>query len=695
MVSVEELLLENRRRSDAANAKFNPITGEGSIGERTVIEIPDFPIRKQWLPKSMLRTPLVRKIVKAGSIRAFLESIEGEVSDMEEARQSVIDQFTRLRCLHDFPFWAALHVYIKKKGGGEDVLFRLNRPQRKLIAKYEQKRLAGKPIRLVLLKARQWGGSTATQIYMAWLQLVHKTGLNSLIISHVKDTSVEILDMFKRMINRYPTRMLYSLGEAYSENENKWAGVGNTGNIHLIPQRNCKIKIGTAEKPDSCRGGDYNLVHLSEVGVWKKTEGKEPADIVRSACSGILLVPYTMIVYESTANGTGNFFQQEYDDAKSGKSQFDALFISWYEIENNSIPFQSDEERRNFAAWLLDNRENRSVASEREEPGIYLWYLWELGATLEAIHWYVEERKKYREHGKMASECPSDDVEAFVHSGERVFDQYKINDMKRCCRPPKFIGDIYADGDEGEEALQNLRFSEDRQGVLKIWDLPEITPNEVVTDRYLAVVDVGGRSDKADYSVIVVFDRLGMIDCDKPCVVAQWHGHIDMDLLAWKAAQVAAYYDNALLVIESNTLETHDKERQVDGDQSHYILNVIREVYPNLYARRQSEDAVRQGLPKTYGFHTNISTKPAVISTLVKSIRDNLYVERDEDCIAEYLTYERKPNGSYGAILGMHDDLLMTRAIGLHICFHEMPLPQIVSTEQKTINKPAVSAATI
>ena len=83
MASVEELLLENKRRADAANAKFNPITGEGSIGERTVIEIPDFPIRKQWLPKSMLRTPLVRKIIKAGSIRSFLESMEGEVADME------------------------------------------------------------------------------------------------------------------------------------------------------------------------------------------------------------------------------------------------------------------------------------------------------------------------------------------------------------------------------------------------------------------------------------------------------------------------------------------------------------------------------------------------------------------------------------------------------------------------------------
>lgn len=694
-MNVQELLFEDSLRTTVANATFNPITGEGSLGERKLVIIPDFPITHQWLPKKMLRTPLVKKILKAGSIYAFLKEVGEDVEDIDKAREKVVEQFMRIRCLHDFPFWSALHVYIKRKGGGEDILFRLKRPQRKLIAKFEEKRLAGKPIRFVLLKARQWGGSTATQMYMAWLQLIHKTGLNSLIISQVKDTSVEILDMFTRMINRYPTAMLHALGEAYSETESKWAGVGNTGNIHRIPQRNCKIKIGTAEKPDSCRGGDYNLVHLSEVGIWKKTEGKEPADIVRSACSGILYKPYTMIVYESTANGTGNFFQSEYDDAKSGKSQFDALFISWYEIENNVLPFASEEEREKFAEWLLENRENRNVASEREEPGIYLWYLWQQGATLEAIHWYIEERRKYRDHGKMASECPTDDVEAFVHSGERVFDQYRINEMKRCCRPPKFIGDIYADGDEGEEALKNLRFAEDRQGVLKIWDKPEIVKDERVTDRYLVVVDVGGRSNKADYSVIAVFDRLGMIDGDKPCIVAQWRGHIDMDLLAWKAAQVAAFYDNALLVIESNTLETHDKERQVDGDQSHYILNVIRTVYYNLYARRQSEDDIKQGLPKTYGFHTNISTKPAVISTLVKSIRDNLYVERDEDCISEFLTYERKPNGSYGAIIGMHDDLLMTRAIGLHVCFHEMPIPTIVSTRHRQINKPAVSAATI
>lgn len=81
-------------------------------------------------------------------------------------------------------------------------------------------------------------------------------------------------------------------------------------------------------------------------------------------------------------------------------------------------------------------------------------------------------------------------------------------------------------------------------------------------------------------------------------------------------AQIAAFYDNSLLVIESNTLEIH---------------------------------------------------------------------ERDRRCIDEYLNYEKKPNGSFGARHGCHDDLLMTRAIGLHICFYEMPHPQIINVQNTSL----------
>lgn len=672
---IDNILAENKRRNDIVYAKFNPYTGEGSVGERFKCEIADYPIPVQYLPVEMKSIPLVKKLIKCGSVDALLEELGSQKQDYAADREKLISQFVRLRVRYDFPFWAATFAYIKNKGGGEDVLFKLTRPQRQFVAKLEELRKAGKPIRLVLLKARQWGGSTASQLYMAWLQLVHKVGLNSLIIANQTSTSDEINDMFDRMIDRYPIEALYRLGESYSANEPKLVGVGKSGSIHRVPQRNCKIKIGTAERPDSCRGGDYNLVHLSEVGVWKATEGKKPEDIVRSACSGVLYQPYTMIIYESTANGTGNFFQREYDDAKKGHSQFEALFVSWFDIEQYTLPIDNI---RTFAQELYLNRNNANVTSSREESGQYLWYLWTKGATLEAINWYIHERAKFSEHGLMASEYPSDDIEAFVHSGERVFDMYKIEALRPSCRPPLEIGEVYADADSGKDALKNLRFRSDRQGLLHIWEHPDIDEKERITDRYLVVVDIGGRSNKADYSNIVVFDRLYMIDGDKPVVVAQWHGHCDMDILAWRAAQIAAYYDNALLVIESNTLETHDKERAVDGDQSGFILNQIKDIYPHIYARKQSEEDIREGLPKKYGFHTNVSTKPMIISTLIKVIRDNMYVERDAGCLDEYLCYEKKQNGSYGAIIGKHDDILMTRAIGLHICFFEMNIPRIV-----------------
>lgn len=691
--AIREILRENERRNAEIHAPFNPYTGEGAVGERRKVAIDDFPIRTQYLPVGMLQVPLVAKLIKAGSIEKFtINVLNSEYSETE--RMKVIEQFVRVRIRYDFCFWAAMFVYIKNKGGGDDVLFKLTRPQRRFVARLEELRLAGKPIRIILLKARQWGGSTVSQLYMAWLMLVHKVGLNSLIIAHQGTATDEIKDMFDRMIKRYPVGLLYELGASYDNNEPKMVAVGKSGAIFRVPQRNCKVKLGTAERPDSCRGGDYNLVHCSEVGIWKKTDGKSPEDIVRSACSGILLEPYTMIVYESTANGTGNFFQREYDAAKRGQSQFEAMFVSWFDIEKYSMPI---DDLVAFAIHLYENRNNENENSTREESGRYLWWLWNMGATLEGINWYIKERAKYNDHGQMASEYPSDDIEAFVHSGARVFDKYKVEALRPACRPPRYIGDVYADADEGEDALRNIRFAEDHQGMLWIWALPEIDEQVEIANRYLTIVDIGGRWKKADWSVIVVIDRLFMMDGGKPSVVAQWYGHIDMDRLAWKAVQVAAFYDNALLVIESNTAETKDKNRNVDGDQSFYILNQIKGVYNNLYARKQSEDDIINKVPRKYGFHTNVSTKPMIISTLVKAVRDAMYVERDVRCLDEYITYE-KVGSSFGAIPGKHDDLLMTRAIGMHICFYEMDMP----TERKRIRdihrharNRAISEATI
>lgn len=692
--SPDDVVRENEARLSRNLAPYDPVRGDEGDASRRRLEVKGLEPEVQFVPREVMADPFVAMLRKTGSVDGYIRKVTG-ASPSAELRKRIARQFEALRSRHDFPFWAARFVYIKWKGGGGDRLFVLNRPQRRLVKALEEMRLADTPIRLILLKARQWGGSTCVQLYMAWLQMMHSEGLNSLIIAHQGIATDEIKDMFDRMLSQYPEWLLSPEGEEAQERRGsgrrdragrkqerparRMENVGTSRGAFRVPQRNFKVKLGSAERPDSCRGGDYNLVHCSEVGIWRATCRKTPEQLIRSACSGILLAPMTMIVFESTANGTGNFFHREYEAARNGESQFHPLFVAWYEIDQYSLPFPDEETRKEFARRLFEGRTAGTATSSRRQPGAYMWWLWNKGATLEALNWYEAERSKYSDHGMMAAEYPSDDIEAFVHSGARVFDKYKVEALRRACSPPLMKGEIDGDAPSGPASLKNLRFNPDSFGSLGIWrdrELPE--PGTDVPYRYLTVVDIGGRSARSDWSVIAVFDRYGMMSGEGPEIVAQWRGHTDVDLLSWNAARIASYYCNSLLVIESNTLETRDPARSIDGDQSYFILNQIKAAYPNLYARRQSEDDIRQGVPRKYGFHTNTNTKPMIISGLVKVIREGLYIERDEGCLDEYLTYEQRQNGSYGALPGRHDDILMTRAIGLHVCFSEMPLPKFI-----------------
>lgn len=686
---INDILAEDIHRQAKRNIKFDPITGEGSVGERVLLKLSDYVIKEQWIPISMLSIPFINKLRERGSFESMIAELTTQSEVKEENIKTVQEAFIRLRILHDFAFWAACYIYILSKKPGEgEILFHLSRPQRHIVELLEQKRLSNKPIRYILLKARQWGGSTVIQLYMVWLQVVHKVGLNSVIVSQTKKTSFTIKSMLDRALSHYPTSLLHKIGQAYKQGEKKIENVGMSSDYKRIISRDCTITVASYEAPDALRGDAYSLVHCSEVALWSPTEKKTPESVIRSACSGVALMPYTMIIFESTANGTGNFFHREYLAAKAGNSLFDAVFVPWYDIDIYTTPFESEAQKYEFAKELYENKDIDYADSTRKEPGKYLWDLWQEGATLEAIHWYIQERKGKNDHGIMASEYPSDDIEAFVHSGDRVFDIYQINRLRNGCRSPRYKGELQGDARVGKHAMRHIHFIEEQAGHLSIWEHPENdTPTEKITNRYLCVMDVGGRSEKADYTVIAVFDRIWMNDGGMPTIVAQWRGHGDHDITAWKAVQIAAYYNNALLVIESNTLETTDKERYVDGDQSHFILNQIRECYNNLYARRQSEEDIRQGAPKKYGFHTNTATKPMVIDTLIMAIRDKLYIERCTEALDEYAVYERKQNGAYGAVAGFHDDILMTRAIGLHICFNEMPMPRIINSLSKEQNR--------
>ena len=111
------------------------------------------------------------------------------------------------RYMEDFPRWCEECVTVIDKLTGAPVPFRLNAPQRRVAAVMEGQRRQGRPIRLILLKARQWGGSTLVQVYMAWMQMVRHRGWNSLICGHVKDASANIRGMYSMLLREYPASL--------------------------------------------------------------------------------------------------------------------------------------------------------------------------------------------------------------------------------------------------------------------------------------------------------------------------------------------------------------------------------------------------------------------------------------------------------------------------------------------------------
>ncbi len=674
------ILDENQRRLAALDTRFNPITGQGSTGPRQEVCIPDFmdghPL---WLPLDMVNGSVVlQRVLDAGSIRDFVNSC-GQPYDQRQ-HDMVAEALVRSRLRHDFPFACAACFKIKAKEGGTDIPFILNRPQRTiLLPSFERDRLERRPIRKILLKARQLGGSTLVQMYFTWLQLCVMEGLNSLIIGHQSSASVEVVDMLKRALDSFPTYLLYPMGAEHKDTETKFASVFGNPSTYRIPQRNCKVKLGSAESPQSARGGSYSLCHLTEVGLWRSTEGKSPAELVASATSGVLYRANTMIVYESTAKGEGSFFHREYLAATDGISQFDPLFVSWLDIDNYSLPFADDTERNDFAQRLWQRRDDDTPDNSRSVSGRYLWNLWQRGATLEGLHWYVAERSKYGDHAQMASEYPSDAVEAFTYNGTHVFDRYMVEALRPSCHVlmPK-VGELTGRTHTGPDSLLGIQFHEGGARNLTVWEEPETDSLNPMRNRYVAAVDIGSRSPKSDWSVVSVIDRRPMMRGNPAVLVAQLRAHMDHDLLAWCATRIARWYNNALLVFESNTLESRDAVQ--DGDVTPFILHQVRDAYDNLYARQQPADDIRQGVPTKYGFHTNRQTKPALIANLVRMVREQAYLERDEGMLTELLQYEYKPNGATGAIDGAHDDRLMSRAIALYVSEYEMDLPTYANT---------------
>lgn len=327
--NIAGIVAENGRRLallKESEDNYDPMRGYGCHGDRIEVDTPVEGLPKAFVPRAMVDDPAYA--VAGGSL-----------------------EWRKLRCRYDFEYWCVTCVMVKPKLSPHPSPFRLNRAQRKVLAVLEADRLARRPIRLIVLKARQWGCSTLIQSYMAWIQMCIMPNWSSLICCQNKDSAFNIRRMYNSLIANYPQEMWDGGDDGQAKLQLK-PFEGST-NIREIAGRGCRVAVSSSENQDSMRGFDFAMAHLSEAAFWRDTAQRSPDDLIRNVCGSVALMPYSLIVMESTANGIGNYFYEEWQRAKAGLSDKKAVFVAWYEIEFNALDLEVGAEE--FAATLTDN----------------------------------------------------------------------------------------------------------------------------------------------------------------------------------------------------------------------------------------------------------------------------------------------------------------------------------------------------
>lgn len=657
----------------------------GCNGERFRLTVSDINPYTLFLPIEMVNDRAITLLRKHGSIEGALTATLKRKPNSAE-KQYFWLKVCEERFNHDFEFYAITMQKIRDKLTGQNIPFRLNPPQRKILSELEKQRKEERQININLLKSRQVGGSTLLQMYMNWIQSKLKTNWNSLVCAHDLTAAVNIRSMYDEVIKQMPPLD----GEKLTV-----APFSGTKNIKIIPERGCKITVGTAERPETVRSQDLKLVHFSETAFYPATESNNPEMLEASIISTVPKVSLTMIVRESTANGVGEYFYEQYQKGKNGESTYTSIFIPWFYTDIYEEPMTGQY-------YLHNGRPKKGTMSDFVKSMTeYEWNLWNNNesCTLENLNWRRMMAATMPSESKMKQEYPSDDIEAFQDSGSPVFKSEEIEALRKDTCPPVAVGILEANASphisiveptRRKDILKNIRFIQDDEATefvrdgdakmrelkgrnkLHIWQFPDTSQR--ISNRYVVSFDPQkGTSESADYGVIKVIDRYWMMHGEEPEVVAMFYGRLDKDITIWIAAQIAKWYNNATLVIESNTYDTANKE-----DDTEFIFDTISDYYDNLYSRTSAEQIV-EGEPVKYGFHTNSSTKPMIITHYSALIREKGYIERDAETLNEAQTFEEKKGGKTGAKQGKHDDRIMCTMIGLWVCF-ELPLPAVVKT---------------
>lgn len=521
---------------------------------------------------------------------------------------------------------------IRTKSGSLEK-FKPNNAQIKLLDTIENRRKEGKPVRVIILKARQMGFSTMTEA-ICYRFVSTNAYKNGLIIAHEDAASQNIYSMFKTYYENTPEE-LTPMRKRMNSQELLFE---NPTTDEIEKRRNpglmSSIKVASAGNVNAGRSQTIQFLHASEVAFWKDAK-----TLVTGLFQTVPNLSDTYIVLESTANGVGGFFYETWKAAERGENDFIPLFFAWFEEPTYSMKFDTEGEKKAFEGTL-----------DKEE----LWLIEKFKLSLEQLKWrrWCIANNCYGDLNKFHQEYPSYPDEAFIASGRPRFSVEVLKDYLMAAKE----GTRYF--------LEKTGLHEDKNGYLEIWQMPK------EDEFYCIGADVAEGLITGDFSSAYV--------CDSDLnVVAKWHGHIDPDLFGIELAKLGRLYNEAYIGVENNNhgLTT--------------LKALQKEDYYNIYFTK-TYDKVSDTISQKMGWSTNTKTKPIMIDKLAEFIREKYIGIKDKLFVNEALTYIIEDKGTTNAQDGCYDDTVMSVAIMLQVWLegkHENFTPTVPNEAVKNSKK--------
>lgn len=216
----------------------------------------------------------------------------------------------RLKLMTDFEFYARNCLKIRTKEKGLQP-FLLNSAQKYIHSRLEQQKKETGKVRAIILKGRQQGMSTYVEGRFLHNTTHHK-GVRAFILTHDAESTNALFEMTERYYENLPRFVKPS------------AGAANAKELQF-DKLDSGYKIGTAGNKAVGRGQTIQYFHGSEVAFWQNA-----AEHTKGIMQAIPNGDGSEVILESTANGVGNYFHQQWKAAEKGISDFIPIFVPWY-----------------------------------------------------------------------------------------------------------------------------------------------------------------------------------------------------------------------------------------------------------------------------------------------------------------------------------------------------------------------------